>query len=185
MNSRVRVGRLPWVGNPLGDSRARDRFGCLGPSTALGGQRAGLERRHTVRHGLRLIDQARRLHVAAPLARPTVWPYRPIPGSTMWDQAIGIGYAPPEAIEEWGSIGEYHLDETWLGKIPPRVAEARKMYHHYVSLDCGLTRGFRGFWERRAGRRLADGSHLSLGARLEARLFHHLWRLRRALLGGR
>jgi len=134
---------------------------------------------------LATIDQARRLHVAAPLARPTVWPYRPIPGSTMWDQAIGIGYAPPEAIEEWGSIGEYHLDETWLGKIPPRVAEARKMYHHYVSLDCGLTRGFRGFWERRAGRRLADGSHLSLGARLEARLFHHLWRLRRALLGGR
>ena len=29
---------------------------------------------------LATIDQCRRLHVAAPLARPTVWPFRPIPG---------------------------------------------------------------------------------------------------------
>ena len=73
----------------------------------------------------RTIDQCRRLHNAAPLARPTVWPYRPIPGTAMWDQAIELGYQPPTDIREWGSIGEYHLEETWPGKIPPHVAERR------------------------------------------------------------
>lgn len=117
------------------------------------------------------IDQCRRLHCAAPLARPTVWPYRPIPGTAMWDQAIALGYVPPDKIEEWGSIGEYHLEETWPGKIPPHVAEARKMYQHYVTLDYGLARGKRGFWEKRAGARLRDGSYTSGAARLEARAF--------------
>ena len=74
------------------------------------------------------IDQCRRLHVAAPLARPTVWPYRPIPGTVMWDEAIALGYQPPRRIEEWGSIGEYHLEETWPRKIPPHVAEMRKLF---------------------------------------------------------
>jgi radical SAM superfamily enzyme YgiQ (UPF0313 family) len=106
---------------------------------------------------LATIDQCRRLHVAAPLARPTVWPYRPIPGTAMWDQALSLGYDPPRTLKDWGSIGEYHLEETWPGKIPPEVALARKMYQHYVTLDYGLARGKRGFWERRAGRRLARG----------------------------
>jgi len=120
---------------------------------------------------LATIDQCRRLHVAAPLARPTVWPYRPIPGTAMWEQALELGYEPPRGIEEWGSIGEYHLEETWPGKIPAHVAEARKMYQHYVTLDYGLARGKRGLWEKRAGRRLADGSFSSRAARLEARAF--------------
>ena len=33
----------------------------------------------------------------------------------------------------------------------------RKMYQHYVTLDYGLARGKRGWWEKRAGRRLRDG----------------------------
>jgi radical SAM superfamily enzyme YgiQ (UPF0313 family) len=103
------------------------------------------------------IDQCRRLHVAAPLARPTVWPYRPIPGTAMWDQAIALGYQPPQKLEEWGSIGEYHLEETWPGKIPPDVALARKMYQHYVTLDYGLARGRIGWWEKRAKKRLELG----------------------------
>jgi len=120
---------------------------------------------------LATIDQCRRLHVAAPLARPTTWPYRPIPGTEMWDQAISLGYDPPQKLEEWGSIGEYHLEETWPGKIPPHVANARKMYQHFVTLDYGLARGKRGFWEKRAGGRLADGSYTSGTARWEARAF--------------
>lgn len=120
---------------------------------------------------LATIDQCRRLHNACPLARPTVWPYRPIPGTVMFDQAVELGYQPPTDLVEWGSIGEYHLEETWPGKIPAHVAEARKMYQHYVTLDYGLARGKRGFWERRAGRRLRDGSYLSKAGRLEARAF--------------
>ena len=118
---------------------------------------------------LQTIDQCRRLHVAAPLARPTVWPYRPIPGTAMWDQAIELGYEPPAKIEEWGSIGEYHLEETWPGKIPPHVAERRKLYQHYVTLSYGLARGKVGWWEKRARRRLEEGN-FALGM-FEARAF--------------
>ncbi len=118
---------------------------------------------------LSTIDQCRRLHVAAPQARPTVWPYRPIPGTAMWDQAIELGYDPPKALEEWGSIGEYHLEETWPGKIPPNVAERRKLYQHYVTLSYGLARGRIGWWERRAERRLREND-FRLGT-FEARAF--------------
>ena len=117
------------------------------------------------------IDQCRRLHNAAPLASPTVWPYRPIPGTEMFHQAVELGYEPPTDLREWGSIGEYHLEETWPGKIPPHVQEARRMYQHHVTLDYGLARGKRGVWEKRAGRRLRDGSYLSKAGRMEARLF--------------
>lgn len=117
------------------------------------------------------IDQCRRLHVAAPLARPTVWPFRPIPGTVFWDQAIELGYQPPQSIVEWGSIGEYHMEETWPGKIPQSVADMRKMYQHYVTLDYGFARNKRGIWEKRAGRRLADGSYYSTAARIEAKAF--------------
>jgi len=120
---------------------------------------------------LATIDQCRRLHNAAPLASPTVWPYRPIPGTEMFQQAVDLGYEPPTDLREWGSIGEYHLEETWPGKIPPDVQEARRMYQHHVTLDYGLARGIRGVWEKRAGRRLRDGSYLSKAGRMEARLF--------------
>ena len=128
---------------------------------------------------LATIDQCRRLHVAAPLARPTVWPYRPIPGTAMWDEAISLGYQPPQKIEEWGSIGEYHLEETWPGKIPPEVAERRKLYQHYVTLSYGLARGKIGFWEKRAESRLRE-NNWRFGV-LEARAFDVYNRIERKL----
>jgi hypothetical protein len=115
------------------------------------------------------IDQCRRLHVACPKARPTVWPYRPIPGTGMWDEALALGYQPPQELRDWGSIGEYHLEETWPGKIPPDVALARKMYQHFVTLDYGLARGKIGWWEKRAKRRLESGD--LIGGLFEARAF--------------
>jgi len=133
---------------------------------------------------LATIDQCRRLHNAAPHARPTVWPYRPIPGTVMWDQAIELGYEGPTSLREWGSIGEYHLEETWPGNIPPRVAEARKMYQHYVTLDYGLARGKRGWWEKRAQRRLVDGSFMKSAGSVEARAFDVYNRVSKKLFGG-
>lgn len=127
------------------------------------------------------IEQCRRLHNAAPLARPTVWPYRPIPGTVMWDEAVELGYQGPKTIPQWGSIGEYHLEETWPGNIPPRVAEARMMYQHFATLNWGLARGRRrGFWEKRAEKRLGDGSFVD--GRLETRAFGIYNKLRRTLL---
>lgn len=128
---------------------------------------------------LATIDQCRRLHVAAPLARPTVWPFRPIPGTAMWDQAISMGYQPPRTIPEWGSIGEYHLEETWPGKIPREVAERRKLYQHYVTLSYGLARGKIGWWERRAERRLRDNDWRF--GELEAKVFDAVLRVERKL----
>jgi len=128
---------------------------------------------------LATIDQCRRLHVACPLARPTVWPYRPIPGTAMWDQAIGLGYEPPQSLPEWGSIGEYHLEETWPGKIPQSVMRMRNLYQHYVTLSYGLARGKIGWWERRAERRLREND-FRLG-KLEARAFDVFNRIEKKL----
>jgi len=132
---------------------------------------------------LATIDQCRRLHNAAPHARPTVWPYRPIPGTAMWDEATALGYQGPRTLREWGSIGEYHLEETWKGNISPRVAEARKMYQHYVTLSYGLARGKKGWWERRAQRRLEDGSFVRPVGSVEARAFDVYNRLTKRLFG--
>ena len=126
---------------------------------------------------LATIDQCRRLHNAAPLSRSTVWPYRPIPGTVMWDEAIELGYKGPTTLPEWGSIGEYHLEETWPGNIPPKVARARMMYQHYATLNWGLVRPTRGFWENRAKKRLEDGSYLNGG--LEAKAFSVYNRIRK------
>jgi radical SAM superfamily enzyme YgiQ (UPF0313 family) len=126
------------------------------------------------------IDQCRRLHNAAPLARPNVWPFRPIPGTAMWDEAIALGYEGPQTIPEWGSIGEYHLEETWPGNIPPRVQRARMMYQHHATLSYGLARGRIGWWERRAQQRLADDSYKD--ARWEAKAFGVFNRVRKTVL---
>ncbi|MEL6430285.1 MAG: radical SAM protein [Planctomycetota bacterium] len=128
------------------------------------------------------IEQCRRLHNAAPLSRPTVWPYRPIPGTVMWDEAVDLGYQGPRTIPEWGSIGEYHLEETWPGNIPAKIAKARMMYQHHATLSYGLARGKIGWWERRAQRRLEDGSYLK--ARLEAKAFGAFAKVERRLFGG-
>ena len=127
------------------------------------------------------IDQCRRLHMAAPHARPNVWPFRPIPGTVMWEQAIKLGYEGPKTIPEWGSIGEYHLEETWPGNIPPSVTEARMMYQHFATLNWGLARGRRrGFWEKRAEERLNDGSFVN--GHLESKIFGLYNKVRRKLL---
>jgi radical SAM superfamily enzyme YgiQ (UPF0313 family) len=128
---------------------------------------------------LATIDQCRRVHVACPLSRATVWPFRPIPGTAMWDQSIAEGYQPPTRLEDFGSLGQYHLEETWIGRIPEEVMLERKMYHHFATLDYGLARGKFGWWEKRARRRLAQGS-LSDGL-FEARAFDLYNRITRKL----
>ena len=96
------------------------------------------------------IDQCRRLHNAAPLARPNVWPYRPIPGTVMWDEAIALGLRGAADDRRVG------LDR----RIPPRGDVARQ--HPAVggrgaqdvsALRDALVRPRarkRGWWEKRA-----------------------------------
>lgn len=89
-----------------------------------------------------------------------------------------LGYEPPADLEGWGEIGEYHLDETWQGKVPPAVARARKVYEHLATLSIGLPRGKVGWWEKRARARLCSGN--SHGALLEAKAFDIFHRLTKA-----
>jgi radical SAM superfamily enzyme YgiQ (UPF0313 family) len=121
------------------------------------------------------LEECRRIAGRCERARPTVWPYRPIPGSALYSAALELGYRPPRDLEEWGTIGEYHLDETWPGKIPPDVARARRLFEHLATLKLGLPRGRVGWWERRARRRLETGD--LTGARLEAKAFDLYHRL--------
>ncbi len=177
-------GQMKEIGKPIkGDDNIAatvemDKRGICGSVTYIIGYP-----NETQEQMMTTIDQCRRLHVAAPLARPTVWPYRPIPGTDMFQQAVDLGYKPPVELADWGSIGEYHLEETWPGKIPPEVANARKMYSHYVSLDYGLVRGRRGFWEKRAAKRLRENTYFSVPAKLEAKVFTLYDRCERAVTG--
>ena len=128
---------------------------------------------------LATLDQARRCQVVAPGSSPTVWPYRPIPGTKMWDEAIELGFQAPDELEHWGSLGEYHLHETWPGRIPPEVSKVRRLYCHYQTLARGLVRNKNGLWERLARWRLRSGNY-TLGS-VEAKIFDLCNRIARKL----
>jgi radical SAM superfamily enzyme YgiQ (UPF0313 family) len=134
---------------------------------------------------LATIDQCRRVHVACPRSRATVWPFRPIPGTAMWDQAIEQGFVAPTKLEDFGKLGQYHLEETWEGRIPADVMQARKMYHHFATLNYGLARGRKGWWEKRAKKRLEKGELLGgfPSARVEAKAFDVYNRVTKKLFG--
>ncbi len=116
------------------------------------------------------LDQCRKIAGSCTLARPTVWPYRPIPGTPMYADALQLGYQAPQTPLEWGTIGEYHLEETWPGKIPPEISRARRLFEHYSTLSLGLARGKVGWWEERAKRRMQTNDFRYAG--MEAKAFH-------------
>jgi radical SAM superfamily enzyme YgiQ (UPF0313 family) len=159
-----------WIGKPIkGDDNVRataemDRRGIECSVTYIIGYP-----HEKPENMLATLDQARQCQVASPRSSPTVWPYRPIPGTEMWDEAIKLGFEPPTKLEDWGSLGEYHLHETWPGRIPPEVAHVRKLYCHYQTLARGLVRRRDGVWEKLARWRLKSGNY-ALGG-LETKAF--------------
>jgi anaerobic magnesium-protoporphyrin IX monomethyl ester cyclase len=124
---------------------------------------------------LATLDQARRILAACTHSHPTVWPYKPIPGTPMYEEALREGFVPPRTLPEWGDFGEYHLDPDpgWAARIPRRVALRRRLYQHFASLAHGTARDRIGWWERRARGRLRRGDYRF--ARIEAKAFD-LWR---------
>jgi len=136
---------------------------------------------------LATIDQCRRIAAECHTARPTVWPFRPIPGSALYPRALELGYRPPARLEDWGLMSDYHIQESWKGNIPPEVERARRLFEHYSTLKFGIVRDRYGWWERRAARRMQTGDFR--GARIEAKAFD-LWhrvtrRFTAATSGGR
>jgi anaerobic magnesium-protoporphyrin IX monomethyl ester cyclase len=131
---------------------------------------------------LATLEQARTVTLACPRARPEVWPYRPIPGTSDYRRALELGYVPPASLEAWGLVGDYWNDEAWLGRIPAEIARARRLFMHYSSLAQGRVRERRGLWERRACARLTRNDYKHGG--LEARAFHLYHALEKRLRPG-
>lgn len=99
---------------------------------------------------LATIDEARRISIECPNARPEVWHFRPIPGTVDFGEAVKCGYKPPKDLDGWGYIGDYWNDEPWPGRVSPEVERTRRLFMHYSSLAQGLVRQRIGWWERRA-----------------------------------
>jgi radical SAM superfamily enzyme YgiQ (UPF0313 family) len=99
------------------------------------------------------LDQARRVQLRCKNSSTHVLPFRPIPGTSMYREAVGLGFQPPADIHTWGDIGEYHTHQTW-NVIPERVMRMRKLHNHYTTLYKGIARDRQGLFEKLAGWRL-------------------------------
>jgi anaerobic magnesium-protoporphyrin IX monomethyl ester cyclase len=130
---------------------------------------------------LATIDEARRVQLRCPNSSTHVLPYRPIPGTKMFDLSKELGYTPPDNIHDWGNIGEYHLHQTW-SVIPERVMRLRALHNHYTTLFKGIARKRTGVFEKLARWRL-ESDNLSFP--LDAKLFHLINRVENKLLPNR
>ena len=113
------------------------------------------------------IDQARRVQLACPNSSTHVLPFRPIPGTAMYQESLELGYSPPDDIHFWGHIGEYHTEQTW-NVIPDDVMKERFLHNHYTTLYKGIARKRRGLFERIAKWRLEKNN---LSFPIDAKLF--------------
>jgi radical SAM superfamily enzyme YgiQ (UPF0313 family) len=118
---------------------------------------------------LATIDQAREVIAACPTVSAHVYPFRPIPGNPMYDEALALGYKPPQTVLDWGSMLEYHVMDTWPGNIPPEVEHIWRLYYQYASFFHGLVRPKRGLIERVAEWRIRSGNY---ALPLELKAFH-------------
>ncbi len=66
------------------------------------------------------LDEARTIKNNFKHASVDVFPYRPIPGAALWQDALDKGYQPPTTAREWGRMFEYKVD-SWRGAIPAGV----------------------------------------------------------------
>jgi len=124
------------------------------------------------------LDEARRIQLRCPNSSTHVLPFRPIPGTSMYDLAQELGFQAPEDIHFWGGQTEYHLQQTW-SVIPPRIARLRKLHNHYTTLYKGLAHREPGMFERVARWHLesdnmrfpVDAKLFALVDKMEKRLF--------------
>lgn len=121
------------------------------------------------------LDQACEIISAYPSVSAQVFPFRPIPGNPMYDEALALGYEPPRSHAGWGEMLNYHHQDTWPGNLPAEVAARWKLYYQFAAFHQGLVRPQRGLLERMAGWRIRTGN---FALPLELKAFHVLDRLR-------
>ena len=66
------------------------------------------------------LAEAREIKMRFKHASVDIFPYRPIPGAALWQDALDKGYQPPRTAAKWGGMFEYKVD-SWKGSIPPSV----------------------------------------------------------------
>ena len=77
------------------------------------------------------LDEARKIKLNFEHASVDVFPYRPIPGAELWQNALDSGYVPPTTAAEWGSMFEYKAD-SWKGVIPEQVHRDWSIFNFLV-----------------------------------------------------
>ncbi len=123
------------------------------------------------------LNEARRVQLRCPNSSTHVLPFRPIPGTKMYELAVELGFRPPNDIHTWGNIGEYHLHQTW-NVIPESVMRSRALHNHYTTLYKELHQGRQPVFGRLAKWRLEkdemripiDAKILGLWHRIESRV---------------
>lgn len=150
----ARVGKPIGPGDTLAAARELHDRGIITSLTYIMGYPN--EPTHSM---LATIDQAREIVSQCPSVSAHVYPFRPIPGNAMFEQALKLGYEPPTSLIEWGRMLEYHVMDTWKGNIPPEVTKRWRLYYQYASFVHGLVRDKRGWIEKLSEWRLRTGNY--------------------------
>ncbi len=77
---------------------------------------------------LETLNEARTIKNSFKHASVDVFPYRPIPGASLWQAALDAGYQPPTTAGDWGRMFEYKVD-SWKGAIPEAVAKEWSVFN--------------------------------------------------------
>ncbi len=142
-------------GDNLLASREMHKRGILSSLTyIIGYPHESEESMHTT------LDEARRIVSECPTVSAHVFPFRPIPGSELYQEALTMGYVPPTTLYEWGNQLEYQFTDTWKDNIPMSVKKKLRLYYQYASFVHQLVRpNKRGLIEKISEWRLRSGNY--------------------------
>ncbi len=130
---------------------------------------------------MKTLDEARRIVSECSTVWAHVFPYRPIPGTKLYDDAVQMGYVPPATFEDWGNQLDYALGDNWKENVPPRVKRQLRLYYQYASFAQQVVRQKRGVMERIAEWRMRTGNYgLPVDLRAYYFLQNRVFRRRRA-----
>jgi radical SAM superfamily enzyme YgiQ (UPF0313 family) len=112
-----------------------------------------------------------------PIAGNDVYPFRPIPGTEDFTQALKLGYEPPADFHEWGNCFEYKYN-SHNTPLPAQVRQTWQRYNNTAAIyDMHVQEGplwMRKLLSRMAGQRLKTGRY---GFPVEQKLYDLFVRL--------
>ncbi|MDF1836711.1 MAG: radical SAM protein [Planctomycetota bacterium] len=117
------------------------------------------------------LKQAAHTKFLYPLAGSDVYPYRPIPGTPDFRQAVELGYKPPTDFAEWGDCFEYKYNSQNT-PLPESVRHTWQRYNNTAAIyDMHNQEGplwMRKLLSKMAGNRLKKGNY---GFPIEQKLY--------------